>query len=71
MELEDKVAIVTEGWKLIRNLDDSSFELYDLVRDPHEIANRWDEEDAELRSVRDRLTLLEDEVAFRLHPRVR
>jgi hypothetical protein len=49
---------VTEGWKLIRNLDDGSFELYDLIADPAESANRWDDADEQAQPVRDRLASL-------------
>jgi arylsulfatase len=53
-----KLGIVTEGWKLIRNLDDGSFELYDLIADPAESANRWDDADEQAQPVRDRLASL-------------
>jgi arylsulfatase A-like enzyme len=36
-----KVMVEWEGWKLILNLDDGRFELYDLDKDPHERENRW------------------------------
>ena len=36
-----KVMVEWEGWKLILNLDDRRFELYDLDKDPHERENRW------------------------------
>jgi arylsulfatase A-like enzyme len=40
---ERKIMVEWEGWKLIRNLDDDRFELYDLSRDPRERENRWDQ----------------------------
>ncbi len=40
-------AVVLEGWKLIRNLDDDSYELYDLKSDPGERNDLWDREEGE------------------------
>ena len=41
---ERKILAESEGWKLIRHLDDDRFELYDLRRDPRETENQWDQE---------------------------
>jgi arylsulfatase A-like enzyme len=40
-EDERKYAAVHEGWKLIRNLDDDRFELYELATDRNERRDRW------------------------------
>jgi arylsulfatase A-like enzyme len=40
---ERKIMAESEGWKLIRHLDDDRFELYDVRRDPREAENRWEQ----------------------------
>ncbi len=48
-----KVSIARRGWKLIHNLDDDRFELYNRAADPHERQNLID--DPESAKTRDRL----------------
>lgn len=36
-----KKAVVLQGWKLINNLDDNSYEMYNLSNDYHEKINLW------------------------------
>lgn len=43
-----KAAIFYDDWKMIRNLDDNKYELYNLSSDPAEIKNLWDEPDPEI-----------------------
>ena len=40
-----KQAVIHEGWKLIHNLDDHGYELYDLRADPGERTDLWRAED--------------------------
>lgn len=47
-----QIAIVRDGWKLIRDLDDGFLELYDLQADPAESVDRIDDTDEELRLTR-------------------
>jgi arylsulfatase A-like enzyme len=42
---ERRRAVVAGGWKLIHNLDDGSYELYDLRSDPAETRNLWERDE--------------------------
>lgn len=44
-----QIAVVRDGWKLIRDLDDGFLELYDLRTDPSETVDRIDDTDGDLR----------------------
>ena len=47
--------VESEGWKLIQNLDDNRFELYDVGRDPQERDDQWDQETGGAKAARDAL----------------
>ena len=53
---DEKMAVVHEGWKLIRKLELDQYELYRLTDDPEELDSRYYRESDE--KVRDRLKLL-------------
>ena len=52
---ERKMMVESEGWKLIQNLDDNRFELYDVGRDPQERDDQWDQETGGSKAARDGL----------------
>jgi arylsulfatase A-like enzyme len=49
-------AVIGDGWKLIRNLRDDTFELYDLESDPGEKINLIDSEGPAIEIMRNKLT---------------
>ena len=60
-----KLMVEREGWKLIHNLDDGGFELYDLVRDPAERDNLWARETRSAKVARSTLQQALDRFAAR------
>ncbi|MCH7519440.1 MAG: sulfatase-like hydrolase/transferase, partial [Candidatus Dadabacteria bacterium] len=50
-----KEGIMYENWKLIKNLDDQSYELYDLEKDPYEKINLFNTEQINIKSKQDEL----------------
>ena len=60
-----KVMVELEGWKLIRHLDNDRYELYDMVRDPQERENQWNQETGTTADARKALLAALDEFARR------
>ena len=60
---ERKIMVESEGWKLIRHLDDGRFELYDVGRDPQELENQWDQETGTAGATKNALRAALDESA--------
>jgi len=52
---ERKATVIYDGWKLIRNLDDDRYELYNLSTDPQEKENLWETENQRITLRRKRL----------------
>jgi len=52
---ERKIMVESEGWKLVRHLDDNRFELYDIRSDPRELDNVWEKETKAAAAAKDNL----------------
>lgn len=56
-----KTAVIDSRWKLIRNHDPGTYEMYDLVRDAEEMSDLWDVSDSTLILIRNYLRLATDD----------